>query len=169
MQASPGIVVLGTGGTIAGVAPLGASDAAYTAGVLSVDALVRAAPGLGELAQLHTEQVVNLDSKDMTDAVWCALAARVHHWLARDDVAGCVVTHGTDTLEETAYFLHLVHRSPKPCVMTAAMRPATSAQADGPRNLLDAVRVAASAAAAGRGVLCVLHGRIHAAREVRKL
>lgn len=169
MQAKKSIAILGTGGTIAGAAPESAGDALYTAGVLSIESLLAAVPALADAATLHCEQVANVDSKDMSDALWLRVAARVKHWLQRGDIDACLVTHGTDTLEETAYFLHLVHASAKPCVMTAAMRPATSAEADGPRNLLDALRVAAHEASRGRGVLCVLQGRIHAAREVRKL
>jgi L-asparaginase len=169
MQALRNIVILGTGGTIAGVAHPDSADAAYTAGVLPIDSLVAAVPGLRQAARVQAEQVANVDSKDMGDALWLRLAARVRDWLARDDIDGCVVTHGTDTLEETAYFLHLVHASHKPCVLTAAMRPASSPEADGPQNLLDAVHVAASPHACGRGVLCIMHGRIHAAARIRKL
>lgn len=166
--AQAGVVVLGTGGTIAGVATGDPSLHGYTAGVLGVDALLQRVPMLQRLAQLHTEQVVNIDSKDMDCATWSWLAMRVSHWLARPEIAACVITHGTDTLEETAYFLQLVHRSDKPVVLTAAMRPATALDADGPQNLLDAVRVAAHPQTRGLGVVCVLHGRIHAARDVIK-
>jgi L-asparaginase len=169
MQAKPHIVILATGGTIAGVAPEGAQDTAYTAGVLGVETLIAAVPQLASHARISTEQVANIDSKDMSTALWWVLAARVRHWLAQADIDACVITHGTDTLEETAYFLHLTHASAKPIVMTAAMRPASSAEADGPRNLLDAVRVAADSQAQGRGVMCVLHGRVHAAQHVRKM
>lgn len=164
----PHVVVLGTGGTIAGTATGDPSLPGYTAGVLSVDALLRGIPALSRLAQIHTEQVANVDSKDMDFAIWTRLAERVAHWLAQPQIAGCVISHGTDTLEETAYFLQLVHRSDKPVVLTAAMRPATALSADGPQNLLDAVRVAVQPQARGLGVVCVLHGRVHAARDVTK-
>lgn len=159
------IVVLGTGGTIAGTAAPGAADSTYTAAQLGVDALVRAVPALAAEA-LECEQVAQVDSKDMDFAVWRRLALRVAHHLARDDVAGIVVTHGTDTLEETAYFLQRVLAPARPVVLTAAMRPATSLQADGPQNLLDAVRVAGTAGV--RGALVVMGGRLHGPTEVRK-
>lgn len=164
----PRVAVLGTGGTIAGVATGDPSLPGYTAGALGVDALLERIPALSRLAMIDAEQVANIDSKDMDVAVWCRLAQRVAHWLAQPGIAGCVVTHGSDTLEETAYFLHLVHRSDKPVVLTAAMRPATALDADGPQNLLDAVRTAISPAARGLGAVCVLHGRVHAARDVTK-
>jgi len=167
-SARPRIVVLGTGGTIAGTATGDPTLPGYTAGVLSVDALLEGIPSLSRLAQIHAEQVANLDSKDMEVAVWTRLAERVAHWLAQPEIAACVITHGTDTLEETAYFLQLVQRSHKPVVLTAAMRPATALDADGPQNLLDAVRVAVQPQALGLGVVCVLHGRVHAARDVTK-
>jgi L-asparaginase len=169
MQVKPHIVILATGGTIAGLAVKGEQDTAYTAGVLGVETLISAVPQMAALARISTEQVANIDSKDMSTALWRLLAARVRHWLAQADVDACVITHGTDTLEETAYFLQLTQTSAKPIVMTAAMRPASSAEADGPRNLLDAVRVAADSQAQGRGVMCVLHGRVHAAQHVRKM
>ncbi|HET7792177.1 MAG TPA: asparaginase [Rhizobacter sp.] len=159
------IVVLGTGGTIAGTSAVAGDNVGYTAAQLGVAQLVAAVP---ELAQqtLECEQVAQLDSKDMGFAVWRALAVRAAHHLARDEVAGIVVTHGTDTLEETAYLLHRVLAPAKPLVLTAAMRPATSLQADGPQNLLDAVRVAGHAGV--QGVLVVANGQLHGAREVRK-
>lgn len=164
----PQIVVLGTGGTIAGTATGDPSLPGYTAGVLSVATLLQGVPALSRLARIHTEQVANIDSKDMDFAVWTHLAERVAHWLAQPHIAACVISHGTDTLEETAYFLQLVHRTNKPVVLTAAMRPATALDADGPQNLLDAVRVAVQPQARGLGVVCVLHGRVHSARDVTK-
>jgi len=160
--------VLGTGGTIAGTAPPGSDDSSYTAAQLSIAQLLAALPGLAGVP-VESEQVAQVDSKDMSHAIWQALALRVAHHLARAEVAGIVITHGTDTLEETAYFLQRVLLPAKPVVLTGAMRPATSAQADGPRNLLDSVAVARQAADAGlSGVLAVLHGTVHGAREVRK-
>lgn len=164
----PQIVVLGTGGTIAGTATGDPSLPGYTAGVLSVDELLQDIPSLSRLARIHTEQVANVDSKDMDLSVLSRLAVRVAHWLAQPEIEACVITHGTDTLEETAYFLQLVHRGDKPVVLTAAMRPATALNADGPQNLLDAIRVAVQPQARGLGVVCVLHGRVHAARDVTK-
>ena len=160
------VVILGTGGTIAGTAADAGDNVGYTAGQLGVEALVAAVPALGAAA-LECEQVAQLDSKDMTHAVWQRLAQRAAHHLARTDVAGVVVTHGTDTLEETAYFLQRVLAPAKPVVLTAAMRPATALQADGPQNLLDAVTVAREPGAAG--VVAVLAGTVHGAFELRKV
>ena len=159
------VVILGTGGTIAGTAASAADAVGYTAAQLGVGQLVGAVPPLADVP-LECEQVAQLDSKDMTHAVWQRLAQRCAHHLARDDVAGVVVTHGTDTLEETAYFLHRVLAPAKPLVLTAAMRPATSLQADGPQNLLDAVTVVRSAL---RGVVAVIAGQVHGAADVRKV
>ena len=161
MQSRSVIVVLGTGGTIAGAG----GDANYTSAQLGVAQLVAAVPALAALP-LECEQVAQIDSKDMHVEVWRALVARTAHHLERPEVQGIVVTHGTDTLEETAYLLHRVLAPARPVVLTGAMRPATSAQADGPRNLHDAVRVAAHARASG--VLAVLAQAIHAGVEVRK-
>ncbi len=164
----PQVIVLGTGGTIAGVATLHPAQAGYRAGVLDIADLVAAAPGIEQLAALRAEQIASIDSKDMDAAIWMQLASRIREGLQQDGVAGCVVTHGSDTLEETAYFLHCVLPAGKPVVLTAAMRPATALSADGPRNLYDAVQVAASPQAHGLGVVCVLHGRIHSACDVSK-
>ena len=164
----PKVLVLGTGGTIAGVSTAHPAQGGYRAGVLDIAQLVEAAPGIELLAELHAEQVASIDSKDMRPEVWSKLATRIAQWFARPDAVGCVVTHGSDTLEETAYFLQCVLAPGKPVVLTAAMRPATALSADGPRNLYDAVQVAASPDAAGRGVLCALHGRVHGACDVTK-
>jgi len=155
------VVILATGGTIAG----SGDDVGYTAGQVGVAQLVAAVPALAGRA-LEAEQVAQIDSKDMSHAIWQALAQRLAHHLARPEVAGVVVTHGTDTLEETAYFLHRVLAPAKPVVLTAAMRPVTSLQSDGPQNLLDAVTVAAHPDA--RGVLAALQGRVHGPVDVRK-
>jgi L-asparaginase len=160
------IVILGTGGTIAGTAASATDAVGYSAAQIGVAQLVAAVPALAEF-DLESEQVAQLDSKDMDVATWQRLAQRCAFHLARDEVAGVVVTHGTDTLEETAYFLHRVLAPAKPIVMTAAMRPATSLQADGPQNLLDAVRVARDARA--RGVVVATAGRVWAGAEVRKV
>lgn len=159
------IVILGTGGTIAGASPSASDNVGYRAGQIGVDQLVAAVPALAG-RRLEAEQVAQVDSKDMGHSVWQALAQRAAHHLARDEVAGVVVTHGTDTLEETAYFLHRVLAPAKPLVLTAAMRPATALMADGPQNLQDAVSVAAQPGACG--VLAVLAGRVHGAPDLRK-
>ena len=165
------VLVIATGGTIAGIAPDATDNLGYRAGALGVQALVDAVPalGTGALPPLRTLQLAQLDSKDMDHALWQALVATLAAELARDDVIGIVVTHGTDTLEETAFFLQRVLAPAKPVVLTAAMRPATSLQADGPQNLLDAVTVAATAALTGaRGVLLAFAGQVFAGDEIRK-
>jgi L-asparaginase len=159
------IVLLATGGTIAGTAAHAADPIGYRAAQLGVAQLVAAVPALAAVS-LDAEQLAQLDSKDMDHATWQRLGQRCGELLARDDVAGVVVTHGTDTLEETALFLQRVLRADKPVVLTAAMRPATSLQADGPQNLLDAVTLAREPGA--RGVLALLAGRAFAGDEVRK-
>ena len=160
------VVVLGTGGTIAGTAADASDNVGYTAAQLSVAQLVRAASALAD-TPLEVEQVAQVDSKDMSLVVWRELALRCAHHLARPDVAGIVITHGTDTLEETAWFLQRVLAPSKPIALTGAMRPATAFRSDGPQNLLDAVSVARSPAA--RGVVAVLAGLVHGARDVRKV
>lgn len=161
-------MVLATGGTIAGAASDPANTAGYEAGVLSIEQLLATIPALGKVARLDAEQLANLDSKDMTLAFWTTLAQRVNALLGDDAIDGVVITHGTDTLEETAYLLHLTVKSSKPVVLTAAMRPATALSADGPLNLLNAVTLAASPAARGQGVLVALNNRIHSARDAVK-
>lgn len=165
-NASQLIVILGTGGTIAGTAAEATDNVGYRAAQLSIADLTAAIPALRQ-RRLELEQLTQLDSKDMDHATWQLLAQRIHHHLGRGEVAGVVVTHGTDTLEETAYFLHRVlGDGVKPVVLTAAMRPATSLQADGPQNLLEAVELAGTDGA--RGVLVALAGRVHGAERVSK-
>ena len=159
-------VVLGTGGTIAGTAADPHDNVGYRAAQIGVAQLVAAVPALAG-ADLEAEQVAQIDSKDMDFATWQRLAQRIAHHLARDEVSGIVVTHGTDTLEETAYFLQRVLAPAKPVVLTGAMRPATALLADGPQNLLDAVRVAGAAGACG--VVAVFAGTVHSAFDVRKV
>ena len=159
------VVVLGTGGTIAGTSDHASDDLGYTSAQLAVKALIAAIPALADVP-IEAEQVAQVDSKDMSHAIWQLLARRCAHHLARLDVAGIVVTHGTDTLEETAWFLQRVLAPPKPIVLTAAMRPATSLQSDGPQNLVDAVALARTPGA--QGVVAVLCGQVHGARDVRK-
>jgi L-asparaginase len=164
----PRIAVLATGGTIAGSAADAANTSGYQAGVVGVDRLLEAVPALSGVAQIQPEQIASVDSKDMSLALWTTLAQRVNTLLASDEIDGVVITHGTDTLEETAYLLHLTVKGTKPVVLTAAMRPASALSADGPLNLLNAVTVAASAAAHGQGVLVAFNNRIHCARDVVK-
>lgn len=159
------IVILGTGGTIAGTAKTASDGVGYTAAQLSVEDLLAAVPALAG-RDLEAHQVAQLDSKDMDFLTWQRLAAAVQAQLARPEVRGIVITHGTDTLEETAYFLHRVLAPAKPVVLTAAMRPATALAPDGPQNLFDAVQVAAAPGAAG--VVVALAGRVHDATQVRK-
>lgn len=164
---SPKVVVLGTGGTIAGTGA-GPQAVAYQAAQLSVAQLVQAVPGLQGMP-LETRQVAQVDSKDMDWPVWQALADALWRELAREDVGAVVITHGTDTLEETAYLLHRLLDVDKPVVLTAAMRAATAAQADGPRNLRDAVLVAQHAARRGQsGVVAVMAGAVWPGWAVRK-
>ncbi|HXO85702.1 MAG TPA: asparaginase domain-containing protein, partial [Gemmatimonadales bacterium] len=136
----PNIVVLATGGTIAGAA---SSDvqAGYTSGQVGVEQLLAAVPQAKKIANLRGEQIANIGSQDMNDSVWIKLATRVNALLAQPDVAGVVITHGTDTIEETAYFLNLVVKSLKPVVLTGSMRPSTALSADGPLNFYNAVGV----------------------------
>ena len=161
------IVILGTGGTIAGRAATASDNIGYTAAEVGIDQLVAAIPGLAEAGPVVTEQVAQLDSKDMSFAVWAKLAGRVNHFLAQRDVEGIVIVHGTDTLEETAYFLQAVCGPAKPVVLTCAMRPATALVPDGPQNVLDAVAVARHSGA--KGVVAVCAGSVHTARDVQKV
>lgn len=162
------IAVLATGGTIAGRAGDATMTAGYKAGVVGVNDLLDAVPALGSVARIHAEQIASVDSKDMSHALWTTLSQRIDELAAQDDIAGIVVTHGTDTLEETAYMLHLTVKTAKPVVLTAAMRPSSALSADGPLNLLNAVTVAASADASGQGVLVAFNNQIHSARDVTK-
>lgn len=159
------IVILGTGGTIAGTARDASDGVGYTAAQLRVEDLLAAVPAL-KSCRLEARQVAQLDSKDMDFSSWQRLAAEVQAQLDRAEVNGIVITHGTDTLEETAYFLHRVLAPAKPVVLTAAMRPATALAPDGPQNLFDAVQVAAAPGAAG--VVVAFAGRVHDAVQVRK-
>lgn len=160
------IVVLATGGTIAGRAATSTEHLAYTAAQVGVDDLLH---GVARPAgfELVAEQVTQIDSKDMDFEVWRMLALRCAHWLAQPEVRGVVVTHGTDTMEETAYFLHCVLAPGKPVVLTGAMRPATSVAADGPRNLADALVVAATSGA--QGVVVAFAGHLYGALDVAKV
>jgi L-asparaginase len=162
------IVIVATGGTIAGQAASSTETACYTSALLPIDRLIAAVPALQDIAAVSGEQLAQLDSADMTPAVWLALAARINALLADDAVDGVVVTHGTDTMEETAYFLNLIVRSAKPVVLVGALRPANVMSTDGPMNLYDAVLLAASPEAAGNGVLVSLNDTINCSRDVTK-
>jgi glutamin-(asparagin-)ase len=163
----PRIAIVATGGTIAG-AGVDLVSSAYRAAVTPVQELIAAVPGLQQLADLRAEQWLQIDSCDFTDERLLQLARRVAVLCAQDDVDGVVVTHGTDTLEESAWLLHLAVPSRKPVVLTGAMRPATAPSADGPGNLLHAVAVAAHPSSAGRGALVVMNGQIHSGRDAAK-
>ncbi len=160
------IVVLGTGGTLAGTSSKPGDNVGYTAAQVSIADLVSAIPLL-QGVPIETEQVAQVDSKDMTRAIWDKLEDRCKHHLARDDVDGIVITHGTDTIEETAFYLDEVLAPVKPVVLTCAMRPATALSPDGPQNIVDAVTVAADGL--GGGVVVVCAGVIHAACDVMKV
>jgi len=166
--ALPKIKILATGGTIAG-AQTSSTEVGYKSGSFSVDDLIKAVPHLNDLADLSGEQVANIGSQTMNHDVWLKLAKRVNEVLADKDVDGVVITHGTDTMEETAYFLSLVVKSDKPIVLVGSMRPATAISADGPANLYNAVALAANPAARGLGPLVVLNDEIHYAHEAQKM
>lgn len=165
-RAGTKIVVLGTGGTIAGVARKAGDNVGYDAAQLGVAQLLQGLPG-ADARGVVAEQVAQVNSKDMTHAIWVQLATRCAHWLARAEVQGVVITHGTDTLEETAWFLQTVLAPRKPIVMTCAMRPSTAASPDGPQNLADALAVARTPGA--QGVVMVASGTVHGARDVQKV
>jgi L-asparaginase len=160
------VVVLGTGGTIAGTAARPQDHVGYTAGALSAADLLAAVPALAGQA-LENESLAQLDSCDMDHTTWVRLAHAVQRHLARPEVCGVVITHGTDTLEETAFFLHHTVVADKPVVLTAAMRPATAPSPDGPQNLVDACTVARDAKA--RGVVAALAGQVMAGADLRKV
>jgi L-asparaginase type II len=164
----PNVVILATGGTIAGSAPSATQMTGYDPGQIGIQVLINAVPQMKQYANVSGEQVANIGSFAMTHEVWLKLANRVNELLASSMVDGIVITHGTDTLEETAYFLNLVVKSDKPVVLVGAMRPATAISADGPVNLLNAVRLAVSPKARGRGVLVGMNDQINGARDVTK-
>lgn len=163
----PNVVILATGGTIAGAAATG-TQAAYTSGAVTIDAMLAAVPGIKDLANIKGEQISNVGSQDMTMDIMLTLGKRINVLLAQKEVDGIVITHGTDTMEETAFFLNLVVKSEKPVVMVGSMRPSTAVSADGPLNLFDAVGVAVDPNSAGRGVLVVMNDWIHGAHSLTK-
>ena len=162
------VMILATGGTIAGSGATSTTTVGYTAATVGVDALLNSVPELKKVANVRGEQVFQIASENMNNDYWLKLAKRVNTLLAQDDVDGIVITHGTDTIEETAYFLDLVVKSRKPLGVVGARRPSTAISADGPINLYNATLVAASEEAIGKGVLVVLNDQINAARDVTK-
>lgn len=166
-QELPKVYILATGGTIAGSGS-SATKSNYSAGQVAIGTLLDAVPAINDVAYVEGEQVVNIGSQDMSNDVWLVLAKRVNELLAQTDVNGIVITHGTDTMEETAFFLSLVTNSNKPVVLVGAMRPSTAISADGPVNLYNAVVTAASLASMGRGVLVCMNGKVYGAADVTK-
>src|SRR5215831_570218 len=164
----PNVVILATGGTIAGTGASSTATVGYQAATVGVQRLIEAVPELKKVANVTGEQVFQIASENMNNDYWLKLAKRVNELLARPDVDGIVITHGTDTIEETAYFLNLVVKSRKPVVIVGAMRPSTAISADGPINLYNAVILAGSQDAVGKGVLVVLNDQINGARDVTK-
>jgi L-asparaginase len=164
----PNIVILATGGTIAG-AGASSTGSAYTSGQVKIEAMIDAVPNIRKLANLRGEQIANVGSQDMSVKVWLDLANGINKLLKSSDVDGIVITHGTDTQEETAFFLNLVVKSDKPVVLTGSMRPSTALSADGPLNMYNAVALAASPKAKGYGVMVVMNDEIHSAHAVKKM
>ncbi len=162
------IVIIGTGGTIAGKAGNGEDTTGYTAGSFPMESIVEAVPGIEKFGPFRMHQLCNIDSSDMTFSQWMELAKLVQEEVDKESVQGVIIMHGSDTMEEGAYFLHLLVHTKKPIVMTGSMRPATAISADGPMNLWESAMVCRSNATAGMGVVVVLNGKIHGAREVMK-
>ena len=160
----PNVMILATGGTIAGTGATSTTTVGYTAAKVTIDRLITVVPELKKIANVKGEQVFQIASENMNNDYWLKLAKRVNTLLAQTDVDGIVITHGTDTIEETAYFLNLVVKSRKPVVIVGAMRPSTALSADGPIKLYNAVLLAGSKDAAGNGVLVVLNDEINAAQ-----
>ncbi|GFE85910.1 type II asparaginase [Steroidobacter agaridevorans] len=166
-QQKPKVTILATGGTIAGAAATG-TQSGYTSGAVTIDAMLAAVPGIDKVATVKGEQVANVGSQDMSFDVLLKLAKRINEIAPGSDVNGIVITHGTDTMEESAYFLNLTVKTDKPVVMVGSMRPSTAVSADGPLNLYNAVGVAADPRAKGRGVMVVMNDQIHAAHSLTK-
>jgi L-asparaginase type II len=164
----PNVTILATGGTIAGTGSTSTTTVGYTAATVGVQTLIKAVPELAKVANVTGEQVFQIASENMSNEHWLTLAKRVNVLLAQDNVDGIVITHGTDTMEETAYFLNLVVKSRKPVVLVGAMRPSTALSADGPINLYNAVILAGTPEAVGKGVMVAMNDQIHGARDVSK-
>jgi L-asparaginase len=161
------VVILATGGTIAGAAATG-TQAGYTSGAVNIDTMIAGVPGITDLANIKGEQISNVGSQDMTFDIMLKLAKRINELAKSPSVDGFVITHGTDTMEDTAFFLNLTVKTDKPVVMVGSMRPSTAVSADGPLNLYNAVGVAADPKAAGRGVLVVMNDWIQGAHSLTK-
>ena len=166
--AKPKIRIIATGGTIAGVSESSTSTA-YTAGQVGVQTLIDAVPQMLYLADVSGEQLVNIGSQDMNDQVWLKLAKRINQLLNEEGYDGVVITHGTDTMEETAYFLNLTVHSDKPVILVGSMRSSTAISADGPGNLYAGVAAAASPASKGRGVMCCMNNELIYAKDIIKM
>ncbi len=163
----PNVVILATGGTIAGAAASG-TQSGYTSGAVTIDAMLKAVPGITDLANIKGEQIANVGSQDMSFDIMLKVAKRINELAQTNQVDGFVITHGTDTMEETAFFLNLTVKTDKPVVMVGSMRPSTAVSADGPLNLYNAVGVAVDPRARGLGVLVVMNDWIHAAHSLTK-
>jgi len=163
----PNVTIIATGGTIAGEAATSVQSA-YSSGQVGVEALIKAVPTLRKIATVTGEQIANVGSQDISDEIWLKLAKRINELGKSSNVDGIVITHGTDTMEETAYFLHLVVKTRKPVVLTGSMRPSSALSADGPLNIFNAVAIAGDPAAAGRGVMVTLNDQIHSAHDITK-
>jgi L-asparaginase len=167
-QQLPRIIILATGGTIAGKGA-SADRAGYTAGKIPIEDLIGAIPQVKKVADISGEQISSIGSQDMTTEIWKKLAVRANEIFDKNEADGIVITHGTDTQEETAYFLDLLVSSDKPVVLTGSMRPATAISADGPKNLYDAITVAASPKSIGKGVIVSFNEGIFDGRDVMKM
>ena len=163
----PNVVILATGGTIAGAAASG-TTAGYQSGAVTIDAMIAAVPGIDKLATIKGEQIANVGSQDMSFDILLKVAKRINEVAKDGSLAGIVITHGTDTMEESAFFLNLTVKTDKPVVMVGSMRPSTAVSADGPLNLYNAVAVAANPESKGRGVLVVMNDEIHGAHSLTK-
>ncbi|EOH3512102.1 type II asparaginase [Campylobacter jejuni] len=166
-KAKSRIAILGTGGTIAGFIDSTIATTGYTAGAIDIDVLIKAVPQIRDLADINWEQIANIDSSNMCDEIWLRLAKKIAKLFA-EGIDGVVITHGTDTMEETAYFLNLTIKSDKPVVLVGAMRPSTAISADGPKNLYNAVALVANKEAKNKGVMVAINDKILSARGVVK-
>jgi len=162
------IMIVATGGTIAGVGEKG-KTVAYFAGEISIDDILKSIPDVNHIADIEFTQFMNVDSNEMGPDAWISLSNLINDIIQRDDIDGVVVTHGTDTIEETSYFLNLTIDSDKPVVLTGAMRPATATSADGPYNLYQAIALAATSEAKGQGVMVIFSNTIYSGRDIQKV